>query len=442
MPDNHCSAWKAYAFAGPLPTTKLDFDDEPISNIRQDMKYRITKKADLERKPGLEQVASQLTLFTAFLRLGLTAFGGPAMVAYIREMAVTRRRWLERESFQDGVVLVQSLPGATAMQMAAYVGLQTRGTIGALAAYTGFALPSFIMMLALSMAYAHGRDLPSFIALFTGLQVLVVAIVAQATWSFGRELIRGLRVFLLAAAAAILLWRGISPFLVIIGAAFIGMLVFRQKPPMAGITANQRTGGVSLKLHLLKFAALLILLGAVMALLLALDAELFGFAALMLRIDIFAFGGGFASLPLMLHEVVNVHGWLDSNTFMEGIALGQVTPGPIVITTAFIGYLVYGLAGAVVGTIAIFTPSFLLVVGFAPLFGRLKSSPWFLRATTGILASFVGLLLFVTVKFALAVPWDAIRVLLGLAALAALLRKVDILYVVLAGAAVSLLLFR
>lgn len=165
--------------------------------------------------------------------------------------------------------------------------------------------------------------------------------------------------------------------------------------------------------HLLKLSGLLIILIAAMGFLFIVDRDLFHLASLMLRIDVFAFGGGFASLPLMLHEIVNVQGWPDSNTFMDGIALGQVTPGPIVITTTFIGYLTYGLAGAIVGTIAIFTPSFLLVVALAPFFERLKDSSWFIKATTGILASFVGLLLYVTVKFAIAVPWDTARVILG-----------------------------
>lgn len=392
--------------------------------------------------PATEPSVSVTRLFAAFLRLGLSAFGGPAMVVYIRELAVAHHRWLSSENFQRGVVLVQSLPGATAMQMAAYVGFQARGIRGALASFTGFALPSFVIMLALSVAYVNGRDLPSFIALFSGLQVLVVVIVARATLSFGRDLIKGLRVLLLAGAAAALLWLGYSPFIVIAGAAIAGIVIFR------GMTAATESGpddtGSARPLghHLLKLSGLLIILIAAMGLLFIVDRDLFHLASLMLRIDAFAFGGGFASLPLMLHEVVNMQGWLDSNTFMDGIALGQVTPGPIVITTTFIGYLTYGLAGAVVGTTAIFTPSFLLVVGLAPFFERLKYSSWFIKATTGILASFVGLLLYVTVKFAIAVPWDAARVILGAATFVALLRKVDILYVVVAGAVVSLVLFR
>jgi chromate transporter len=126
---------------------------------------------------------------------------------------------------------------------------------------------------------------------------------------------------------------------------------------------------------------------------------------------------------------------------MDGIALGQVTPGPIVITSTFVGYLTHGVAGAFVATVAIFTPSFLMVIFLTPIMDSLKSSAYFLRATKGILASFVGLLFFVTIKFALAMPWDILKLLLVCAAFAALMKKVDILYVVFITAFISIIIF-
>jgi chromate transporter len=132
---------------------------------------------------------------------------------------------------------------------------------------------------------------------------------------------------------------------------------------------------------------------------------------------------------------------MDYKTFMDGIALGQLTPGPIVITATFVGYLLYGLTGALTATAAIFTPSFLILIVVTPFFDRLMTSTYFLSVTRGILASFAGLLFFVTVNFASAVPWDIVKVLLACAAFAALVKKVDILYVVLTGAAISVLMF-
>ena len=375
-------------------------------------------------------------IFWKFFRLGLTAFGGPAMVAYIKELSVNQNKWLDEETFKDGVVLCQSVPGATAMQMAAYVGLRTRGVAGALASFLGFGLPAFILLMILSSMYAAFHEAPKIVSLFNGLQVVVVAIVANATWSFGKSTFKNYKDVILAIAAASLLWAGVSPFIVILGAAFSGVTLRRD----TGISA---TSDVRAKnRHSVKyFFALILILFLGLFAVYFINAKLFNLAALMMRIDLFAFGGGFASVPLMLHEIVDVRGWMDSKTFMDGIALGQVTPGPIVITSTFVGYMVYGIAGAIVATIAIFTPSFLMVIAITPVMDRLKTSAWFLRATKGIFASFVGLLFYVTAKFALAVPWDVIRVVLVCAVFVALCKKVDILYVVLAAAAVSAFIF-
>ncbi len=385
-------------------------------------------------EPGSALAAARpASLFIYFLRLGLTAFGGPAMVAYIRELAVVRRRWLDADAFREGVALVQAVPGATAMQMAAYVGLRTRGIIGGLAAYIAFGLPAFVLILALSILYAEVHDLPRVLSLFAGLQVLVVAIVANATWSFGREFLKKPAAVLVAGGAAALLWLHVSPFLVIAGAAGVGAIFLRRQGGGAPADGGRRRFGV------LAPALLLAAVAALLVFLFLASREHFRLALLMMRIDAFAFGGGFASLPLMLYEIVDVRGWMDSRTFMDGIALGQVTPGPIVMTTAFVGYIAYGITGAIVACVAVFTPSFLVLVLLMPVFDRLKSSPLFSRAMAGILYSFVGLLAFVTVEFARAVPCDPLRIVLGVAALAALLKKVDILYVVLAGGAFALL---
>lgn len=377
-----------------------------------------------------------MRLFLFFLRLGLTAFGGPAMVAYIKEMSVTRHKWLDEDTFKDGVALCQSIPGATAMQMAAYVGLRARGITGALVSYIGFGLPAFILMLLLSALYIGSHKLSSVISLFNGLQVIVVAIVANATFAFGKTALKDYRTALIAAASAIFFWKGISPFLVIIGAGSAGAFFFSNSESVSTPMPHAKSNSWTYR-HII--ALFVILIGGLVALYVA-DKELFYLAALMLRIDLFAFGGGFASLPLMLHEIVDVRGWMDNRTFMDGIALGQVTPGPIVITATFVGYLLYGLPGAMVATIAIFSPSFLILAVTAPIFDKLRSSGYFPAVIKGILASFVGLLFSVTLKFASDVPWDVIRALLGLAALTALVKKVDILYVVLIGAAISLVI--
>ena len=381
----------------------------------------------------IKAARSKSKLFFSFLRLGLTAFGGPAMIAYIKGMSVTRHKWLDEDTFKDGVALCQSIPGATAMQMAAYVGLRARGITGALASYIGFGLPAFFLMLLLSSLYVSAYKLTWVVSLFHGLQVIVVAIIASATLAFGRTALKGYKTALMAVTSAVLFWKGVSPFLVIIGAGSAGAVFFKNSGSLLTPLFPVRGTGRTYR-HIVTLCVILI--GGLAALYVA-DKNLFHLAVLMLRIDLFAFGGGFASLPLMLHEIVNVRGWMDSKTFMDGIALGQVTPGPIVITSTFVGYLTHGIAGAFVATVAIFTPSFLMVTTLTPVMDRLKTSAYFLGSTKGILASFVGLLFFVTVKFALAVPWDIVRTVLVCAAFVALIRKVDILYVVLITAVIS-----
>jgi chromate transporter len=323
------------------------------------------------------------------------------------------------------------------MQTAAYVGLRVRGIPGALASYVGFGLPAFLFMVILSSLYAASRDLPWVTSLFHGLQVIVVAVVANATYTFGRGTLRKYLDFLVAIASAGAFRLGVSPFYVIVGAAILAIIIFKTEAAQA--PAGARAAAPLPITHIV--ALLLAMVIGLFCLYLA-KPKLLILTLLMLKIDLFAFGGGFGSLPLMLQQVVHVQGWMDERTFMDGIALGQVTPGPIVITASFVGYLLHGLPGAVVATIAIFTPSFLLLAITAPYFDRLEQSALFGKAIKGILASFVGLLLFVTLKFAMAVPWDVIRGLIVVATFVALLRKIDILYIVPAGAALSLLLLR
>jgi chromate transporter len=381
-------------------------------------------------------VPSLPRLFLAFLRLGAASFGGPAMVAYIRKMAVEEKNWLDDTSFRDGVALCQAIPGATAMQTAAYVGLRVRGLVGAAASFVGFGLPAFLMMMVLSALYVRGHELPIAVSAFAGLGALVVAVVANATVTFGARTLLKWQGLLIAFAAAGLFGLGISPLVVILLATLLGLLLVKVKHLPAGSAAAPR------RLYSQRsFIGLLVLTGAALTLLLIADSRLFKLALLVAKIDISAFGGGFASVPLMFHEVVDVRHWLDSPTLLNGIALGQVTPGPIVITATFLGYILYGPLGGIVATIGIFSPSFLVVVGVAPYYERLRMSGLFHKAIEGILCSFVGLLLSVTVRFAMNVSWDLPRVLLAIAAFVALRLKVNILWVVLIGTIVSVLIF-
>lgn len=384
-----------------------------------------------------QQVVTTIQIFVAFLRLGLTAFGGPAMIPFIKKMSVEKRKWLRGVTFKEGVVLSQFIPGTTAMQVAAYVGLQVKGVPGALASYIGFGLPAFLLMLFLSAVYASYNDVSGVLDIFNGLQILICAIVIHATWFFGKGTFKHYEDVVLAAIAALLFWVGASPFLIIAGAAIVGLLNRRVVENLEEPSLSQRPQKTFIKHLFLLVMALVVGLFV----LFFFKKELFDIALFMMRIDLFAFGGGFGSVPLMLHEVVDVQGWMDSKTFMDGIILGQITPGPIVITSTFVGFLTNGIPGAVVATMAIFAPSILLVIVLSPLVARLRASVPFPKATRGILASFVGLLLYVSCKFSFAVDWNILKVILGITAFIALLKKIDLIYIVLATAFVSVVLF-
>lgn len=377
-------------------------------------------------------------IFSAFIRLGCSAFGGPAMAPYIRAMAVKRKGWVSEESFRTGLSLAQVIPGATAMQIAAWVGLRTRGIPGALAAYLGFALPAYAMVLVLSFVYVHFGDAASIMDMFNGLKIIVVALVAHATMDFAKRYLKSRIDALMALAAAFWLGFNLNPIAAIAGIAFICTLLPDGGGAAFEITASQRLGVRETIRGWSKVAGVLLLL---LALLWIFLPDYFDMCLLMVKVDLFAFGGGYVSIPLMLHEFVGVHGWMSEQVFMDGIALGQLTPGPIVITAAFVGYYLKGLAGSFFAALYVFAPSFLIVTGSAPFVDRLLQSRTTVRALRGSLISLVGLLASVTVRFAGAISWGWLEIVLVLAAFAALRKQVDILWVVLSGCFLSILLF-
>ncbi len=400
--------------------------------------FLITQRTKMTTLPtsGVSSRPSLLQLFFAFLRLGLTAFGGPAMVAYIRKLSVERKGWLSADDFKNGAALCQVIPGATAMQTAAYVGLKARGVPGAAVCFLGFGLPAFALMLAFAALYVSTRTLPAVASAFSGLQAIIVAVIANAALAFGKKTLKKWVHWLIAALSALLFYLNLHPLLVLALAALAGLLLLKPDPGVGKSSPPVYSSSSPLPL-----LGILAAYGLGLLALFFLRRDLFDLSLLLFLVDLTAFGGGFASVPLMYHEIVEVRGWLAGQTLMDGIVLGQVTPGPIVITATFIGYLLGGLLGSVVATVSIFLPSFLIVIGIAPYFARLQSSPLFQKGITAVLCSFVGLLAAVTLRFALDVPWDLAHGLLSATALLALLLKVDILWVVLAGTLLSIVLF-
>lgn len=383
----------------------------------------------------MERGPSAARLFLAFFNLGLRAFGGPAMVNHIKHLASGREKWLDEEELVHGIALCQMLPGAIAVNFASYVGYRLKGLRGMLAAFAGFSLPAFVLILFFSAVYEKTHAVPAVASLFTGLEIIVVGILAHASYSLGRKSLKSIldAAIALLSAAALLLKTG--PVIVLAAAALLGVLLYG---PDGTVPAAKR----ALPARSLSRVTLLAALFFISLLCLYIyDKVLFTLAVVMSKVELFAFGGGYTALTLMSHEVIEARSWLDNKAFIDGVAMGQITPGPILITASFIGYLLKGLPGAVIGAVYIFAPGLILITLVLPFFDRLASSPAFKKTIRGIVCCFVGMLGYFSIKFGLGIHWDAARGAFFLASLLLAFRGLDILWLVLAGASVSLFLF-
>lgn len=339
---------------------------------------------------------SPWAVFLIFLRLGLTSFGGPvAHLGYFRDEFVVRRNWLSERSYADLVALCQFLPGPASSQVGMALGLSRAGYAGALAAWLGFTLPSAIALILFALGIAsYGDAMPA--GVLHGLKVVAVAVVAQAVWGMARTLCPDVpRISIMVAATCCVLlvpsaWGQVG---VIIAAALIGLVAFRPQPGTAHeplpISIRRRTGLLWLTL----FCALL--LG------LPLLASLFP-SPLLTMVDAFyragslVFGGGHVVLPLLQAEVVPT-GWVDGDAFLAGYGAAQAVPGPLFTFAAFLGASMNqapgGWLGGLVALLAIFLPSFLLVLGALPFWEQLRRNRRTQAALMGVNAAVVGLLL-------------------------------------------------
>lgn len=375
---------------------------------------------------------SYFDLFRTFFWMGLTAFGGPAMTAHIRKHVVEKKGWIEGNTFDSGLALCQIIPGAIVMQLVAYIGLKLKGIPGAIICFVGFGFPAFLIMFILSILYKQSKNVAGVEQVLTGLRVVIVAIVANAAYAFGKKNFQSWNDWVIAIIAAGLFLTKLHPALVLIAAALLGLIFTKRNSHPFQKLESTKT-----------FKFFLWVLGSVvvgLCVLFFLNKEYFTLATIMLRIDLFSFGGGLASMPIMYNELVDLFGWFNEKTFMDGVILGQVTPGSIIIAATFFGYMHFGVLGSLLATLAVFTPSFLILMGIIPFFDKLSSYPQFNRVINGILCSFVGLLAIVTCRFAIGIHWSLVEVIFTLAAFILLLRKVDVVWIVLGGILVSLII--
>jgi chromate transporter len=379
-----------------------------------------------------QKSAPSLTdLFLAFFWLGLTAFGGLAMTAQVRKYIVDKKQWLDEDTFNSGLALCQIIPGAVVMQLAAYIGLKLKGIRGSVVCFFGFLIPAFLIMFILSVLYKQAKDITAVELSLSGLRVLIVAIVANAVYIFGRKNFHTVSDWIIAAISAALFFTKIHPAVVLFIAALAGIVLYKKKD-------NGTSEFVSMKTFRFFLFALSLVIVSI-GILFLIKKEYFSLVTTMLRIDLFSFGGGLAAIPIMYHEFVDLLSWFDKKTFMDGIVLGQVTPGSIIIAATFFGYIHFGIIGSLLATVFVFIPSFLILMGIIPFFDKLRSYPQFNKVINGILCAFVGLLAVVTYHFAIDIHWNFVRILFSIAALVLLMRKLDVIWIILGGVVLSLL---
>ena len=314
-----------------------------------------------QRAPDLRTVPWRAFL-GYFLGLGTWGFGGPiASVGYMQRDLVQRRAWISRTDFLDGVALGQTMPGPLAAQVVMWLGFLRAGTLGALAASAAFIAPSFVLVLAVAVAYAHYQGLPVVQALFAGIAPAVMAIVAVAAYKLARMTNRrDWRLWAISAVLGVVTALTGAEIAVLFIAAGLLMIALDAPPRWR---RRPRPPAVPMVAGLGPLAGKTLALGAGGGTLVALGW-------FFLKAGAFIFGSGLAIVPFLRQGVVHDHHWLTDGQFLDAVAMGLITPGPVVITATFIGYLAGGWPGAIVATVAIFTPIFLGVV----LPGR-----WFIR---------------------------------------------------------------
>jgi len=343
-----------------------------------------------------EQKTTVAAVFRAFLRLGLTSFGGPvAHIGYFHNEFVVRRKWIDERAYADLVALCQFLPGPASSQVGIGIGLSRAGLPGAIAAWTAFTMPSAIALILFGYGVIQFGDAVGSGALH-GLKVVAVAVVAQAVWTMARSLCPDAKRATLAVLATIAVLAFSSPFVqvgVIVIGGLIGWAMLRSDAPMdhvdMGVSVKRSIAIAALALFFVALIGLPVLAATYPSQTLDLVDSFYRSGSLV-------FGGGHVVLPLLQAEVVPP-GWVSNDAFLAGYGAAQAVPGPLFTFAAFLGTVMNGeptgIDGALICLIAIFASSFLLVIGAMPFWDALRRIGAIQNALLGVNAAVVGLLL-------------------------------------------------
>jgi chromate transporter len=376
-----------------------------------------------QRAPhALREVAS------FFLRLGFTAFGGPAAhVAMMEEEVVRRRGWLKKEEFLDLLGATNLIPGPNSTEMAIFVGYKRAGWPGLVLGGLCFILPAALITLGLAVAYVRFGSLPQVGALLYGVKPIIIAIIVQALWSLGRTAVKSQMLAILAGLAVVASFVGINALTILLAA---GLVATAAKVRLRAGRAGLR--GI--------FTPSLSFLGATSAATagVAVPVSLAGLFLVFLKVGAVLYGSGYVLLAFLRTDLVERWHWLTESQLLDAVAVGQVTPGPVFTTATFIGYALHGRMGALLATLGIFLPSFVFVAvssRVVPYLRRSRAAGAFLD---GVNVASLALMVTVTWFLGRCAMVDPITVALGIVATLLLFRyRINSAWLVLAGALIG-----
>jgi chromate transporter len=391
-----------------------------------------------------DQPARLSDLARVFFKIGAMSYGGPAIMGIMQNEIQERRRWLGKEKFVEGLSIVNMLPGPGATQLAIFIGHAKAGLAGGIVAGICFIMPAFAIMLLLASAYAAFGALPAMRNAFYGIGPVVVGIFAVAIYRLARGTIKDLpQIPIALVAVGLMLFSPIGLVVTLVAAGCTGVALFH----------SWRAGLAALLLLALALAGAYAAEGLIVGTVLPVPspgprsaggiATLWDVGAFFFKVGTFTFGGGLSMLAFMQQQVVDQFGWLTPQEFVDGLALGQLTPGPVLMLAAFIGYKLFGVLGAAVAAGAIFLPSFLMVLSILPVLRRMKDLLWLRAFMRGVAPAVIGVLAVSVVQMAPhAVPDIFTWCLLGVTIAIVLFSKLGPLPLMAGGAALGFLPLR
>ena len=351
----------------------------------------VMNEANGQQENGTGRTVTLGEIARVFLKIGAMSYGGPAIMGIMQTEIQEKRRWIDKKTFVDGLALVNMLPGPGATQLGIFIGHAKGGIAGGIIAGLAFILPAFAIMLALTAAYLAYGALPSLRGAFYGIGPVVLGIFAVAVYRLGRNAIKDrVQIAIALAAAAAMLVPQIGLITLLLIAGCIGIAAFDTR--RHGLIAFAITISVLVLLRAFEWMSG----GAGGAASATPDAgstpTLWALGTFFVKIGAFTFGGGLSMLAFIQEQVVTRFGWLTPQEFVDGLALGQLTPGPVLMLAAFIGFKLQGIAGAAIAAGAIFLPSFLMMLSILPLLKRMENLAWLRAFMRGVGPAVIGAL--------------------------------------------------